>query len=91
MKRLVVIVLLMVLLFGSATTFAQSGRDYYNEIYKAGGLDRMADGYACFDDDPKLETFFIFGKAKLSSNSSSAPVSSRKCQKHNRWTSTGVS
>ena len=44
--------------------FAQSARDYYTEIYKAGGLDRMADGYVCFDDDPKLETFFIFGKSE---------------------------
>jgi hypothetical protein len=58
------IALIIVLLFGSASTFAQSARDYYNEIYKAGGLDRMADGYACFDDDPKLETFFIFGKSE---------------------------
>jgi hypothetical protein len=24
----------------------------------------MADEYACFDDDPKLETFFIFGKSE---------------------------
>ena len=23
----------------------------------------MADGYACFDDDPTLTTFFIFGKS----------------------------
>jgi hypothetical protein len=58
------IALVVVLLFGSASTFAQSARDYYNEIYKAGGLDRMADGYVCFDDDPKLETFFIFGKSE---------------------------
>lgn len=58
------IALTVVLLFGSTSTFAQSARDYYNEIYKAGGLDRMADGYACFDDDPKLETFFIFGKSE---------------------------
>jgi hypothetical protein len=58
------IALVVVLLFESASTFAQSARDYYNEIYKAGGLDRMADGYACFDDDPKLETFFIFGKSE---------------------------
>ena len=24
----------------------------------------MADGYVCFDDDPKLDTFFIFGKSE---------------------------
>lgn len=56
--------LIAALLCGSASTFAQSARDYYNEIYKAGGLDRMADGYVCFDDDPKLETFFIFAKSE---------------------------
>ena len=42
----------------------QTARDYYNEIYKAGGLDRFADGEVCFDDDPKLDTFFIFGQSK---------------------------
>ena len=31
------IALVVLLLFGSASTFAQSARDYYNEIYKAGG------------------------------------------------------
>jgi hypothetical protein len=25
----------------------------------------MADGYVCFDEDPKLETFFIFGESKV--------------------------
>ena len=30
--------------------FAQTARNYYDELYKAGGLDRMADGYVCFDD-----------------------------------------
>ncbi len=48
----------------TVSAFGQSARDYYNEIYKAGGLDRMADEYACFDDDPKLETFFIIGKSE---------------------------
>jgi hypothetical protein len=58
------IALVVVLLFGSSSTFAQSSRDYFNEIYKAGGLDRMADGYVCFDDDPKLDTFFIVAKSE---------------------------
>lgn len=48
----------------SAATFGETARQYYNEIYKAGGLDRMADEYACFDDHEKLETFFIFGESK---------------------------
>jgi hypothetical protein len=48
----------------SAGCFAQSARQYYNELYKAGGLDRMADGDVCFDDDEKLPTFFIFAESK---------------------------
>jgi len=55
---------LVFVLFGCGVPcLAQTSRDYYNEIYKAGGLDRMADGYACFDDDPTLQTFFIFGQS----------------------------
>jgi len=45
-------------------TQPQTARDYYNEIYKVGGLDNFADGEVCFDDDPKLDTFFIFGQSK---------------------------
>jgi hypothetical protein len=44
--------------------FAQTARNYYDELYNAGGLDRMADGYVCFDDRPDLQTFFIFGESK---------------------------
>jgi hypothetical protein len=58
LKELVICLLLSVACLG------QSARQYYNELYKAGGLDRMADGYVCFDDDNKLETFFIFGESK---------------------------
>jgi hypothetical protein len=42
---------------------AQSARDYFNELYKAGGLDRMADEYVCFDDSLELQKFFIFSKS----------------------------
>ena len=44
-----------------------TARDYYKELYNAGGLDRMADGYACFFDDLKdlkIDNFFIFGEGK---------------------------
>ena len=58
MRKVAILVIL------SATCFAQSARQYYDELYKAGGLDRMADGFACFDDDAKLQTFFIFGESK---------------------------
>lgn len=43
---------------------ALTARDYYKELYAAGGLDRMADAYACFEDDPINEAFFIFGQSK---------------------------
>lgn len=59
-----VLLRLAVLIIFSATGFAQSARQYYDELYKAGGLDRMADGFVCFDDDPQLQTFFIFGQSK---------------------------
>ncbi|HEV2288314.1 MAG TPA: hypothetical protein VGR81_05105 [Candidatus Acidoferrales bacterium] len=58
------------LLFGALVampSYAQTkltARDYYKELYAAGGLDRLADGYACFEDDPKAEAFFIFGEGK---------------------------
>jgi hypothetical protein len=51
-------------LFISSTVLAQSARDYYTELYKAGGLDPMADGYVCFADDTANENFFIFGESK---------------------------
>jgi len=55
--------MIAVILF-SSQSFSQTARDYYNELYKAGGLDRMADRYVCFTDDPKHENFFIFGESK---------------------------
>ena len=42
----------------------QKARAYYDEIYKAGGLDRMADGQVCFDEDPENENFFIVAESK---------------------------
>lgn len=56
--------LILPLLFLMPQTQPQTAREYYNEIYKVGGLDRIADGEVCFDDDPKLDTFFIFGQSK---------------------------
>lgn len=52
-------------LFVASSGAAQTARTYYNELYKAGGLDRMADGYVCFDDQPRVQTFFIFGQSKV--------------------------
>ncbi len=62
--RAIVIASLMLPLF-TCKSAAQSARDYYQELYKAGGLDRMADVYACFDDDPANENFFIFSKSDV--------------------------
>jgi hypothetical protein len=41
-----------------------TARDYYKELYDAGGLDRMGAEYACFKDDPQHDTFFIFGQSR---------------------------
>ena len=40
-----------------------TARDYYKELYDAGGLDRIASEYACFKDDTHHDTFFIFGQS----------------------------
>lgn len=42
---------------------AQAARAYFDELYKAGGLDRVSGQYVCFSDDQALNTFFIFGKS----------------------------
>lgn len=83
--------LAVALLFGSSWTFAQSSRDYSKEIYKAGGLDRMADSYVCFDDDPKLDTFFIVAKSETLKQFLISTGDFKKCQKRNRRNSIGVS
>jgi hypothetical protein len=41
-----------------------TARDYYEEIYASGGLDEMAGGHACFQDDPKVNSFFILRESK---------------------------
>jgi hypothetical protein len=52
------------ILFLASACFGQSARQYFSEIYNAGGLDRMADEYVCFDDDKQLDTFFTFSQSK---------------------------
>jgi hypothetical protein len=42
-----------------------TARDYYNELHDAKGLDRMADQYVCFDDDPTKDSFFIFAQNRI--------------------------
>jgi hypothetical protein len=48
----------------TSTGAAQNARSYFEELYKAGGLDRMADEYVCFDDDPSIQAFSIFATSK---------------------------
>ena len=60
MKPLVMIVML----FLASTGAAQTARSYFEELYKAGGLDRIADEYVCFDDNPSIQSFFIFTTSK---------------------------
>jgi hypothetical protein len=56
---------LLCLLFLVQQNMPHTAREYYDEIYKAGGLDRMADGYVCFADDAANENFFIFGESTV--------------------------
>jgi hypothetical protein len=49
----------------AALAQAQTARDYYNELYAAGGLDRMADEYVCFQDKQEATPFFIFGHSEI--------------------------
>jgi hypothetical protein len=59
------IVILLLSGASAQTGTPETARGYYDELYKAGGLDRMADGYVCFDDRSDLLTFFIFGDSKV--------------------------
>lgn len=36
-----------------------TARDYYNELYKSGGLDNFADEYVCFRDDQEPVFFLV--------------------------------
>jgi hypothetical protein len=57
------ILALLILILLPQTT-ARNARQYFDEVYKAGGLDRFADGNVCFDEDAASENFFIFGESK---------------------------
>jgi len=49
-------------ILAACSCFAQTARDYYKELYAAGGLDQMASGYVCFNEDADSKTFFIFAE-----------------------------
>lgn len=44
---------------------AQTSRDYFNELYKAGGLDGSASQYVCFDERPAVKGFFTFSESRV--------------------------
>ena len=56
-------VFIVAMLSITGSGFSQTARSYFDELYKVGGLDRMADEYVCFGDEPTLDTFFIFGRS----------------------------
>ena len=41
-----------------------TARDYFNELIAAGRLTDMTKSHACFQDDPKAESFFLIGESK---------------------------
>jgi hypothetical protein len=43
-------------------------RQYYNELKAADGLDKKANEYVCFRDDPESDAFFIFGEGRYVSD-----------------------
>jgi hypothetical protein len=51
-------------LLSASSCFAQTARDYYNEVHAAGGLDRKVSQYVCFNDDPEAKAFFISAENK---------------------------
>jgi hypothetical protein len=55
------IIFLLVLLSQAAP---RTAREYFDELYKVGGLDRMAAGEVCFDEDAASENFFVFAQSK---------------------------
>jgi hypothetical protein len=64
MRHAFVLAFCLTACFACKSAFSQSARQYYDELYKVGGLDRMADAFVCFDDDANLQTFFIFAEGK---------------------------
>jgi hypothetical protein len=64
-KSLLLAVLLSILLPVHAQNRSSlTARDYFNELVASGGLDHMAKGHACFQDDPKADSFFILWESK---------------------------
>lgn len=56
--------LVLAFLLAYPQTTEPTAREYYNELYKAGGLDQLADEYVCFQDTPEVGTFFLAARTK---------------------------
>ncbi len=56
--------LLAVIAIANSVLSAQTARDYYNELYEAGGLDQILSEYACFSDEQTNTNFFLFAETK---------------------------
>ena len=56
------VVLILLVLYGQGVQ--RCAREYFDEIYDTGRLDRFAAGEACFDEDPAHEDFFTFEQSK---------------------------
>ena len=53
----------LILAVCTVTVQAQGAHSYYDELRRAGGLDKRASEYACFDDDKELKTFFTYDES----------------------------
>ncbi len=60
MKTTQVVLIAALTAFAVQSGNAQTARDYFKDLYKAGGLDKTADEYVCFDDRPDLKAFFVY-------------------------------
>jgi hypothetical protein len=56
---------IFVAIISACLGFSQPARDYYKELYAAGGLDQILSDRVCFDDQPELDTFFIFTESRV--------------------------
>ena len=68
MKRYFLVVFALTTSLAAVGESANNARDYYQELYKVGGLDLMTDEYVCFLDDASLPNFFTFTKSETLKN-----------------------
>jgi len=71
MKRAVALICLMVAVMLSIqiplrgqNSANLTARDYFKELIASGGLEGTTKKYACFQDDPNADSFFLLGESK---------------------------